>query len=88
MRAIADDIIDVGFIQRPPRYLAGLTGFVISRHPYCVAIQKGHPLAASERSSPASLAKQQFIALTIEMEAVVWGNLAAVLPPHSAPQVV
>ena len=32
--------------------------------------------------------RRQFIALTIEMEAGIWGNLAAVLAPNSSPEVV
>lgn len=80
MAGIADGLIDVGFVRRPQRYLTGLTGFVISRHPFCAAIPKDHPLAASERVSQAALAKEKLLALTIEMEAGIWSNIAAALP--------
>ncbi|MCK9917109.1 LysR substrate-binding domain-containing protein [Microbacteriaceae bacterium K1510] len=87
MAAIADDVIDVGFIRRPQRYLAGLSGFVVLRCPFWAAIPKSHPLAASERVTQAALAKENLLALTIEMEAGIWGNIAAVLPSNSIPQV-
>ena len=88
MGAIADGVLDVGYVRRPQRYLAGLTGFVVSRHPFMAAMPNDHPLAAKQKITQSDLAKEKFIALTIEMEAGIWGNLAAVLPAHSSPQVI
>lgn len=88
MKALIDGGLDVGFIRKPQRYPTGLTGFVVCRRQFWVAMPKDHPLAAQDRVTSASLANGKFIALTIEMEAGIWGNLAAVLPPNSSPEVV
>ena len=88
LKGIIDGSFDVGFIRKPQRYPTGLTGFVICRRPFWAAIPKDHPLAAQDSVRPAALATAKFIALTIEMEAGIWGNIAAALPPTSSPQVV
>ncbi len=87
LKGIVDGSLDVGFIRKPQRYPTGLTGFVVIRRPFWAAIPKDHPLAALEKITPASLANEKFIALTIEMEAGIWGNLAAAVPAASSPQV-
>ena len=87
LKGIIDGSLDVGFIRRPQRYPAGLTGFVICRRPFWAAIPKDHPLAAQDSIKPVSLATENFVALTIEMEAGIWQNISAATPPSSSPQV-
>src|SRR5215831_7384866 len=45
MKAILEGSLDIGFVRAPQSYPMELAGFVIDRHPYCVAIPAGHPLA-------------------------------------------
>jgi len=40
MKAIIEGVLDIAFIRAPQRYPAELTGFVVDRHPYCVAIPR------------------------------------------------
>lgn len=87
LKGIIDGSLDIGFIRKPQRYPSGLTGFVVCRRPFWAAIPKDHPLAAQDSVRPAALATAKFVALTIEMEAGIWGNLAAAVPPASSPQV-
>ena len=87
IKGLIDGSIDVGFIRKPQRFPTGLTGFVVCRRPFWAAIPKEDPLAAHDRVTPALLATAKFIALTIEMEAGIWGNIAAAVPPSSSPQV-
>ncbi len=87
LKGVLDGSLDIGFIRKPQRYPSGLTGFVVSRRPFWAAIPHDHPLAAHDSVKPAALATAKFVALTIEMEAGIWGNLAAAVPPASSPQV-
>ncbi len=87
LKGVIDGSLDVGFIRKPQRYPTGLTGFVVCRRPFWAAIPKSHPLAAQDRVTPPALATAKFVALTIEMEAGIWGNLAAAVPPTSSPLV-
>lgn len=87
MKALLEGRIDAGFIRKPQRYPSGLDGFLISRHAFWAAVPKNHPLAAQSRISRSSLDKEKFVALSLEMEAGIWGNLAAVTSPDSSPQV-
>ena len=87
MKGLIEGGLDVGYIRKPQRYPTGLTGFVVCRRPFWVALPKDHPLAAHDRVTPAAMATGKFVALSIEMEAGIWGNIAAVVPPNSSPQV-
>jgi len=87
LKGIIEGALDIGFIRKPQRFPTGLAGFVVCRRPFWAAIPKDHPLAAQDRITPAALADEKFVALTIEMEAGIWGNIAAAVPPSSSPQV-
>jgi len=78
MKAVIDGVLDVAFIRAPQRYPAELTGFVVDRHPYCVAIPARHPLAKRKHVTPAALAGEPFISGSLEMEVGFWGNLGAI----------
>jgi DNA-binding transcriptional LysR family regulator len=81
MRALIEGVIDVAFIRAPQRYPAELTGFVVDRHPYYVAIPARHRLARRKQITLAMLADETFVAGSLEMEVGFWGNLGAVSKP-------
>lgn len=78
MKALIDGVLDVAFIRAPERYPAELAGFVVDRHPYCVAIPEGHHLARRKKISLAMLAEEDFVAGSLEMEVGFWGNMDAI----------
>jgi len=81
MKAIIEGVLDIAFIRAPQRYPAELTGFVVDRHPYCVAIPARHHLAKRKQISPAVLAQEAFVSGSLEMEVGFWGNLSAISTP-------
>jgi DNA-binding transcriptional LysR family regulator len=87
-KAIVDGSLDVGFAQAPQRLPTGLTGFIISRQPYWAALPKGHHLVARKQVTPAMLAEEGFVAMSLEMETGFWQNIAAVTPPGVSPRIV
>jgi DNA-binding transcriptional LysR family regulator len=88
MKALIDGVIDVAFIRAPQRYPAELTGFVVDRHPYYVAIPKGHHLANRKQITLATLADEPFVGGSLEMEVGFWGNLGAVSKPGQSLRIV
>src|SRR3954447_12041212 len=54
--------IDLGFLRPPTRYPVGLTGTLVWRQPFIVAMPKDHPLAAEKRVRVSSLAGEPLIA--------------------------
>ena len=86
-KAITDGSLDVGFAQAPQRFPYGLTGFVIDRQPFWAALPEGHHLAARKQVTPAMLADEGFITISVEMETGFWQNIAAVSPPGMAPRI-
>jgi len=88
MKALINGVLDVAFIRAPQRYPAELTGFVIDRHPYYVAVPEGHHLAARKQISLAMLADEPFVAGSLEMEVGFWGNLGAVSKPGQSLHIV
>jgi DNA-binding transcriptional LysR family regulator len=78
MKALIEGVIDVAFIRAPQRYPAELTGFVVDRHPYCVALPEGHHLTHRKQIPLAMLANESFVAGPVEMEVGFWGNLGAI----------
>lgn len=88
MKALIDGVIDVGFIRAPQRYPAELTGFVVDRHPYYVAIPEGHHLANRKQITLAMLADEPFVGGSLEMEVGFWGNLSAVSKPGQSLRIV
>jgi DNA-binding transcriptional LysR family regulator len=75
LSALADGQIDVGFLRPPLRYPVGITGSVIWRQPFIIAIPADHPLAAGERVRIASLAGEPFIASSVELELGFGGQI-------------
>jgi DNA-binding transcriptional LysR family regulator len=88
MKALIDGVLDVAFIRAPQRYPAELTGFVVDRHPYYLAIPEGHHLAGRKQVTPAMLADEPFVSGTLEMEVGFWGNLGAVSKPGQSLRIV
>ena len=86
--ASLDGTLDVGFAQAPQRYPYGLTGFVIDRQPFWAVLPEGHHLAARKQVTPAMLADEGFVTISLEMETGFWRNIAAVSPPGMAPRIV
>src|SRR5262245_17482293 len=88
MKALIDGVLDVAFIRAPQRYPAELSGFVVDRHPYYVALPEGHHLAQRKQLSLAMLADESFVAGSLEMEVGFWGNLGAVSKPGQSLRIV
>jgi DNA-binding transcriptional LysR family regulator len=86
-KAIANGTLDVGFAQAPQRYPYGLTGFVIHRQPFWAVLPEGHHLAARKQVTPAMLADEGFVTISLEMETGFWQNIAAVSPPGMSPRI-
>ena len=88
-RALVDDSLDVGFTAAPQSYPSGLTGFIVDRQPYYLAIPEGHPLAARKHITPAMLVDETFVAVSLEMEVGFGGgNIAAISPLGVTPRIV
>ena len=88
-RALTDDTLDVGFTAAPRDYPAGLSGFVVDRQPYYVAIPERHPLAKRKLITPEILADEPFVAVSLEMEVGFGGgNIAAISPPGKSLNIV
>lgn len=87
-KALIDGKLDIAFARALQRYPAGLTGFIIERQPFCLALPETHPLAARKQVTPAMLVNEPFIGMSLEMESGFWGNIAAVTAPGTSPRVV
>lgn len=87
-KAIAAGSLDIGFTRTPHRYPTGVTGFVIERQKFCLAVPQKHPLAAQKRITPAMLADEDFVAAPLESELGFWANLSAVAPPGQSLRIV
>jgi DNA-binding transcriptional LysR family regulator len=87
-KALADGSLDVGFTRTPHRYPSGVSGFIIERQKFCLALPEKHPLAAHKRITPAMLANEGFVAAPLESELGFWANLSSVAPPGQALRIV
>jgi DNA-binding transcriptional LysR family regulator len=88
LREVSDGLLDIAFTRTPQRFPSGLTGFVVERQPFWVALPEGHRLAARKFVTPAMLVEESFIAVSMEMETGFWGNIAAVTPAGTSPRIV
>lgn len=88
LKALIDGSLDIAFIRTLQRYPSGLTGFIVDRQPFCLALPAGHRLAARKHVTPAMLADESFIAMSLEMETGFWGNISAVIPAGMSPRIV
>ena len=87
-KALIDGSLDVAFARAMARYPSGLTGFIIERQTFCLALPENHPLATRKQVTPAMLVDEPFIGMTLEMETGFWGNIAAVTPPGVSLRIV
>ncbi len=81
-KAIIDGSLDVGVMRIPRRYPSNLTGFLIERQPFRLAIPETHRLAKLKQIAPEALAGAPLIAAPLEVELGFWGNIVAVIPAH------
>lgn len=79
-KALDDGSLDIGFTRTPHRYPSGITGFIVERQKFCLALPEKHPLAAQKRITPAMLANENFVAAPLESELGFWANLSSVAP--------
>ncbi|MBS0534374.1 MAG: LysR family transcriptional regulator [Proteobacteria bacterium] len=88
-RALTDDTLDIGFTAAPQSYPAGLTGFVVDRQPYYVAIPERNPIAKRKHVTPDLIAGEPFVAVSLEMEVGFGGgNISAITPPGKSLRIV
>ena len=88
MKALVDGSLDVGFTREPERYPTGLTGFLIDRQSFYLAIPEGHHLAGDGEIDSASLVDEAFVAMMLDMEMGFWSNLRAITPPGTSLHIV
>lgn len=88
-RALTDDTLDIGFTAAPHSYPAGLTGMIVDRQPFYVAIPESNPVAKLKRITPDAIADEPFVAVSLEMEVGFGGgNIAAITPPGKSLRIV
>lgn len=88
-RALTDDTLDIGFTATPQHFPTGLTGFIIDRQPYYVAIPEGNRIAKLKRVTPADIVDEPFVAVSLEMEVGFGGgNIAAIAPPGKTLRII
>ncbi len=88
-RALVDNSLDVGFTAAPQSFPSGLTGFVVDRKPFFLAIPQSHPLATRKAITQAMLVDEAFIAVSLEMEVGFGGgNIAAISLPGTTPHII
>ncbi len=80
-KALNDGSLDVGFTRTPHRYPSAVTGFIIERQKFCLALPEKHPLVAQKRITPSMLVNEGFVAAPLESELGFWANLSSVAPP-------
>ena len=80
MKALLDGTLDVGVAIAPDRYPAGLTGFIVDRQPFWLAIPQDNPLAAHQEIEPGMLAGEPIVATVLENELAFWSNVRAITP--------
>ena len=80
MKALLDGTLDVGVTIAPDRYPAGLTGFIVDRQPFWLAIPQDNPLAAHQEIEPGMLAGEPIVATVLENELAFWSNVRAITP--------
>jgi len=88
LKWLTEGTLDVGIALAPDRYPAGLTGFVVERQPFWLALPEGHPLAARKEIEPAMLVGEPLVATLLETELAFWSNIRAITPPGMSMRVV
>lgn len=88
-KALSEGSLDVGFTAAPQRYPSGLSGFVVDRKPFYLAIPAKHRFATAKNITPAMLMNETFVAVSLEMEVGFGGgNIAAISPLGNTPNIV
>jgi DNA-binding transcriptional LysR family regulator len=87
MKALSEGALDIAFARAPDRYPAGLTGFVIERQPFWLAMPEGHRLAAHKEVTPDMFIGEDFVATLLEMEMGFWSNMR-VIPSGTQTRIV
>ena len=87
-KTLADGSLDIGFTRTPHRYPNGLTGFIIDRQKFVLALPEKHPLTSQRKITPAMLVNESFVAASLESELGFWANLSAVAPPGASLKIV
>lgn len=88
MKELLEGTLDVGFTRAPDRFPTGLTGFVIDRQPFWLAMPEGHPLAAHKELEPRMLVDEPFVAPLLEAEIGFPSNVRAVTPAGASIKIV
>ena len=88
-RALVENSLDIGFTAAPQSFPSGLTGFIIDRKPFYVAVPVSHPFATRKHITPAMLVGEPFVAVSLEMEVGFGGgNIATVSMLGTTPHIV
>ena len=80
MKELIDGTLDVGFLRAPDRYPTGLTGFIVDRQPFWLAMPQEHRLASRSEIEPPDLEGEPFVATALESEMGIWSNIRAITP--------
>lgn len=75
LAALVEGRIDLGFLRPPNRYPIGLTGMLVWRQAFVVAVPKDHPLAGETRIRTSLLAGEPLIASSVELELGFGGQI-------------
>jgi DNA-binding transcriptional LysR family regulator len=87
-KGLIEGSLDIGFTRAPNQFPNELTGFIVDRQPFCLAMPEGHALAAHEEITPDMLVDESFVAASLEMEVGFGSNLASVTPPGVSLRIV
>jgi len=88
LKGLIDGTLDVAVTLAPDRFPAGLTGFVVDRQPFWLAIPQDHPLAARKEIEPEMLVGEPLVATQLETEMGFWSNIRAITPPGTSMRIV
>lgn len=88
MKGLVEGSLDVGFTRAPERYPIGLTGFLIDRQAFYLAIPETHRLASTGDIAPEEFVDEPFIGMLLDMEMGFWSNLRAITPPGTSMRIV
>jgi DNA-binding transcriptional LysR family regulator len=80
-KALIAGSLDIGFTRAPTQFPSELTGFIIDRQPFYLALPEGHHLAAYRQVTVDMLVDEPFVAASLEMEVGFLSNIAAISPP-------
>jgi DNA-binding transcriptional LysR family regulator len=75
LSALDECRIDLGFLRPPNRYPTGIVGSVVWRQPFILAVPKDHPLASEKVIRIGALARESFIASSVELEVGFGGQI-------------